>query len=520
MAKTYPIKVVVTAEDKASGPIANIGRAVNSSLSGLIAKGRALTSGIAKTTEFLGNLNQARLLVASAVGAAADFVQGLADTGDELGAFADKTGLSVESIQAWRYAAEQSDVSTEQFNASLEKFALGLEQARAGTGPLAAGLKKLSPELLKNLKATTSTEEALGLYIAAMEQLPDPAAKALAASVAFGKGNKDMALLAVKGSEALKGLREQKLRDGVVTTEQAKKAGEVDEQLRRLKSQYDGLKATIGGALLPVLSPMLAQLSQWIESNRTLIGLRLEATITAAGEAFATMVEWIGRAKAAYDEDIAPLIEDLGGWGNVLVALFGVKLVAAFASASTAAGAAAVSMSAALAPVLLALTAIDELVGKGRVSTAAAGALGTVTEAARADIASAAYGSMSTKELAQRYVETGNVRVYNELQGRGVGIDALKTLDRAREMPLFGGDIVQRQQAVSSAVSGASVDAARSRGRGVEDLLFGLPSKPVESTVKLQIEQIPGFFVSAKPVSSGAAVTVDTGARQIGTGAP
>lgn len=521
MAKTYPVKVVVTAEDKASGPISAIGRAVNSSLNGLISKSKALAGGIARTTEFLGNLNQARLLVASAVGAGADFIQGLADTGDELGAFADKTGLSVEAIQAWRYAAEQSDVSTEQFNASIEKFAVGIAAAKNGTGPLAAGLKKLSPELLATLKNTTNTEEALRLYIAAMEELPDPAQRALAAGIAFGKGNKDMALLAAKGSDALKALREQKLRDGVVSTEQAKKAGEVDEQLRRLRSQYDGIRASIGGSLLPVLSPLLERLSQWIESNRTLIGLRIEATIQAAGEAFGAMVTWIGKAKDAYDENIAPLIESVGGWGNVLVALFGVQLVAALGSAAVAAGTAAASISAALAPVLLALAAVDELMGKGRTSTAAAGALGNVTDAARSDIATAAYGGMTTEDLARRYAETGNVRVYNALQDRGVQIDTLKQLDAARGMSSFM-DPLARGRAVSDAAAATAVDAGRSRARGVEDMFFGAGPQKTEQTVKLQLEPIPGFWARVVPQAGGSAsnVTVDTGARQIGTGAP
>lgn len=521
MAKTYPVKVVVTAEDKASGPISAIGRAVNSSLNGLISKSKALAGGIARTTEFLGNLNQARLLVASAVGAGADFIQGLADTGDELGAFADKTGLSVEAIQAWRYAAERSDVSTETFNSSIEKFAVALEQARAGTGPLAKGLKSISPELLKTLKATTGTEEALGLYIAAMEELPDPSKRALAASVAFGKGNKDMALLAVKGSDAIAKLREEKIRHGVVTTEEAEQAGKVDDQLKSLKSQYEGIKAAIGGSLLPVLSPLLERLSGWIDANRTLIDLRIEATIQAAGEAFGAMVEWIGRAKAAYDEDIAPLIEGVGGWGTVLSALFGVQLVGALAAATVAVGTAAAAMAAALAPITAAILIIDEFAGKGRASTAAANAFGSVTDAARSDIAGAAFGGMSTQDVARSYAETGSVRAYNALQDRGVQIDTLKQLDAARGLSSFANP-VERARAVSTAATATAVDAGRSRARGVEDMFFGVAPQKTEQTVKLQLEPIPGFWARVVPQAGGSAsnVTVDTGARQIGTGAP
>jgi hypothetical protein len=521
MGKTYSTKIVVTAEDKASGAIANIGRAVTGGLNKMASSVRTLGSGIAKTTEFLGNLNQARLLIASAVSSAASFVQGLADTGDELGAFSDKTGLSVESIQAWRYAAERSDVAAETFNGSIEKFAVGLSAARQETGPLAASLKKLSPALLEQLKRTTSTEEALGFYIAAMEQVPDAGDKALLASVAFGKANKDMALLAVKGSDALKQLRAEKIKDGVVSTEQAKKAGEVDDQLKRLKSQYDGIKATIGGSLLPVLSPLLDKLSKWIEANRELISQKMGAAFEAIAQAIES-VDWVavGDGIAAIWGGIKKLweyagkaVDAVGGLGNALLIMGGVKVLAALSGLVTSLAAVRAAASAAQAA-----TAAAGGAGAGAAATGGflarfgVGALGAAASVASVVLASGdstpadgvnpydldnnytgAVDSATDAELRASYQRAGSGAVRAEMERRGVGAADLGAIDTA----------AGRQTAAQRDPWG----------------LKQLTGQQQENKITVEIKTAPGVEATAT-VSGPGKATVNTGARQVGTGAP
>jgi hypothetical protein len=527
VATTYATKIVVSATDNASGAISKIGKAVTGSLNKMASSVRTLGSGIAKTTQFLGNLNQARLLIASAVGSAAGFIQGIADTGDELGAFSDKTGLSVESIQAWRYAAEQSDVSTEQFNASIERFAVGLAAARQGTGPLAAGLKKLSPALLDQMNKTTDTEEALGLYIAAMEELPDASDRALAAGLAFGKGNKDMALLAVQGSEALKKLREQKLRDGVVSTEQAKKAGELDAQLKRLKSQYDGIKATIGGALLPVLTPMLEKLSKWIESNKALIGQKIEGTIRAIGDAVASVDwesawngikgvwDWLGKVKSFYDDNIAPIIAAFGGWGNTLINLFEIRLVYALgkaAAAAVATGAAATAAAAASAAAAGGAGTATTAVVAAHVGRAATVALGTA--ATLASLPFVMSGDSTTGDGVNPY------DIDNDYSG---AIDSASDAELRASYERVGSGAVraemERRGTAPTAIAAIDTTAGRQTEEQRRGLIFGKQIAPQENKITVEIKTAPGVEATAT-VSGPGKATINTGARQVGTGAP
>lgn len=510
MATTYATKIVVSATDNASGAISKIGKAVTGSLNTMASSVRTLGSGIAKTTQFLGNLNQARLLIASAVGSAAGFIQGIADTGDELGAFSDKTGLSVESIQAWRYAAEQSDVSTEQFNASIERFAVGLAAARQGTGPLAAGLKKLSQPLLDQLNKTTDTEEALGLYIAAMEELPDASDKALAAGLAFGKGNKDMALLAVQGSEALKKLREQKLKDGVMSTKQAEEAGKLDEQLKSLKSKYDGIKVAIGGKLIPVLTPLLEKLSAWIERNRELIGQKIAGAIGAIAEAIAA-VDW--GAVWAGVEKVWGAFKTVAGW-----IADATKAVGGFTNAVLLLGSASVlrsvwALGAALATAAGARTAAAAAAGIGTAATAAGG-VGTAATAA-GGIGAAAGGAMAVGGVAVAgliaYGVTHDTRYQDE-------VDAI----RANKAHQAEQDRVMLESYTPPSAAPPAPGYSLTRpGPTTMDLVNRLAPKPMELHVK--IDAPPGMTATAAaPMSARDAMklSVDTGARQVGTGAP
>jgi len=519
VATTYATKIVVSATDNASGAIAKIGKAVTGHINKLAGGVRTLASGVAKTTEFLGNLNQARLLIAGAVSSAGDFIQGLADTGDELGAFADKTGLSVEAIQAWRYAAEQSDVETEMFNASIERFAVGLAAAKAGTGPLAAGLKKLSPALLEQLKKTNDTEEALGLYVAAMEELPDASNRAMVAGLAFGKGNKDMALLAVQGSEALKKLREQKLKDGVVSTEQAKKAGEVDGQLKRLKSQYDGLKSTIGGALLPILSPLLEKLSKWIEANRELISQKMGAVFEAIAQAIES-VDWVavGDGIAAIWGGVKKLweyagkaVDAVGGLGNALLIMGGVKVLSA------------------LSGLVTSLAAVRTAAAAAQAATAAAGGAGAGAAATGGFLsrfgvgALGAAASVASVVLAQGDSNPDGVNPYDLDNNYTGAVDNATDAELRASYERVGSGAVraemERRGTAPTAIAAIDTAAGRQTAEQRRGMIFGKQIAPQENKITVEIKTAPGVEATAT-VSGPGKATVNTGARQVGTGAP
>lgn len=298
MAQKFPLEVVVSGSDKgATATLRRIGRTARQQMRDI----RASSTSASDAMRGLGRgaLSVARVgLVGIAAGAAVagkamhDFVQ----TGSELDDFSKKTGLSVEGIQQWRYALEQSGVPVDSFNAGINTFSKGLGQARLGTGKLAAGLKKMSPELLAQLKKTTDLDEALRLYVAAMEQVPDPSRRAALAAAAFGGAGEDMALAAEAGSEELQKLREQKRKDGLMSAEAAARAAELGDKTDRLSGQWEQLKLQIGDATVTALQPHIEALAEWAVANKDVIAENVSGAVIALRDAFAS-IDWdtIGR---------------------------------------------------------------------------------------------------------------------------------------------------------------------------------------------------------------------------------
>lgn len=300
MSTTYPVAVHVKAKDSASEVIGRSARRIGRSLAGLRANATSASSAI---TSVGGSIREAvgrtALYGVGALGvglvgagvAAKNWAAETLEAGDELATFSAKTGLSVEAIQEWRSAAARSDVEVGTFNSSIQTFARNMALARNGTGKLASGLGKVAKPLLEQLKTTTSTEEALTLYIAAMEGIEDPAKRAALASMAFGGAGKDMALLAVTGSEGLKKMRQEMRQSGVMTTDQATRMGELDDQMIVLNQRYGSVKRTIGAAFLEALTPHLNGLASWAEANQGVIADNVAGAVTSVAEAFKS-IDW------------------------------------------------------------------------------------------------------------------------------------------------------------------------------------------------------------------------------------
>ena len=272
----FKIKAVIALIDKATGPIRKIAAGIKTRLGPSFALagrgGKAFARVLFGVTKKLALIGGGLAVTAGAALSklAFDFVE----AGDELGTFAAKTGLTVEAIQELRSAAERTDVDVGVFNSGIESFTKNIGMAKAGTGKLTAFLKKVSPELLKQVKGAQGTGEAFEIMVQALHQIEDPAKRAALATAAFGGAGKEFVLFAEGGVEALRKLGAEKRKDGVLSTEEARRAGEVDDAMKRLNSRMTSLKLTIGAALLPVLEKIIPKFSEWLSNSRVRIADR------------------------------------------------------------------------------------------------------------------------------------------------------------------------------------------------------------------------------------------------------
>jgi hypothetical protein len=271
--------------------------------------GSAVTSVISKIAVIGG--------VAVAVGYG---VMSLIDKFDELGDKAERIGVSVDFLAQMRYAAERSGASVEELDQGLQSFTTNLGQARAGTGRMAAFLKLVSPELLKQLKAAKGNAEAFDLLASAMAKLKDPAKRAALAQKTIGDAA--LAPLLSRGAVGVKELRDRYLELAGSQEDAAKKAGIVDDSMKDLHASMDGVKAAIVSGLAPGIKIIVDRLKDWFVAHRgdiaefaQRVGENLPAAFEAVGKAIMKVVHLLEKAYEVAQKlvDTVKYVVDLPG---------------------------------------------------------------------------------------------------------------------------------------------------------------------------------------------------------------
>jgi hypothetical protein len=445
--------------------------------------------------------------ISGSLAAAKEWAQEFIEVGDELATFSAKTGLAVESIQAWRYAAEQADVPTATFNSGIQAFSKSLGLARAGTGKLVSGLKKTSPELLKQLTAAKSTEDAFALYVSAMESIEDPAKRAALASFAFAGAGNEMALMAATGSKRLAELRHEKIADGVLSAEQAEEAGKLDEQMNRLNSKWSTFKLRVGSAIATALGPLLTRLGDWYTANKDIINQKVDAAVKLIGDAIAR-IDWQAVAagiKSTFEDiksfvaAIATGIEKVGGLQNALLLLGGAlvlgpltRLLGTLTSIGAASIAATGAGAAAGAGAAGAGAAGAAGAGAGAAGAAGAGVTAVLRRALPIAALAAVVWGMATERSDELKQERADIKQRRDFQG-------------AEDMTALNATPVLPAPSVSSRL------VAPQLGSTTMDLINRITPPQV---VTIQVESAPG--TDAKVTTPPKAGNVKVGTRKLG----
>jgi hypothetical protein len=267
-----------------------------------------------------------RLVLVGSLGAAAmgGMAISLAGSGDELAKFADQMGFGIVELQQWQYAAERMGVSQEQFNSSLSSFARRLAEARNGQGELYSSLRDTHPQLLAQLEAAENIEDALSIYMRAMEGATDELERGKLATDGFGRSGQVMARMVRDGTGELDNLRARALELGhVIGEDTARQAEEFSDQMLDMRRSLMGVRNTIGGALMPVMGDLMVQLTDLV--------VRYQPQIQAWATSFAeTLPQRLGELRDGFfavRDTVEPLIS-AGAW---LVERFGGVEVAATA---------------------------------------------------------------------------------------------------------------------------------------------------------------------------------------------
>ena len=218
-------------------------------------------------------------LAAAAAGAGAiALANRYATATDEQAKFARQVGFSTGSLERLKFIADRQGASFDTLQGGISAFTKRVGELRAGTGGLNAILKKTDPAFAELLKNTTNNEEAFELFVAKVASLPGEQAKAALAAAGVSRGAMgDLIRLTDGGAAAVAKLRAQAERFRAPLTEKDFQNAEAYKDAQtNIRFALQGVSDTIGKNLLPVMSPFIERMAEWVALNRPLLDAKLD----------------------------------------------------------------------------------------------------------------------------------------------------------------------------------------------------------------------------------------------------
>ncbi len=229
---------------------------------------------------------------AAAVGAAkslTDMTVGAATYADDILTMSTVTGMSTESLQAYKYAAELVDVSMETLTGSMSKQVKSMANARDGSAKFADAYAKLGVSVADGNGQLRDSDTVYWETIDALGKISNETERDALAMQIFGKSAQELNPLIAQGSEGIAALTDEAKRMGAVMSEDSLNAlGKFDDSVQRLKAGAGAAKNAMGTILLP-------QLQTLVDDGVSLLG-DFTRGLNEAGGDFGKISDVIGNA--------------------------------------------------------------------------------------------------------------------------------------------------------------------------------------------------------------------------------
>lgn len=206
--------------------------------------------------------------VAVVTAAVVAFAKKSLDTAENVYSLSKSYGISAENLQLYGKALENATGQANLYTQSLKAMSTGLAQAAAGRGvAYSQALRNIG--LSAQQLATLSREDAYTLIFQQLQQVANATERASAAQVLFGESGLYIAEVAGQGAEAWENYLAQAERYGIITTEQAEKAHQLNQEFSVMKSQLSAAGVQLAVSFAPMiraLTPMIEKFAGFIEN--------------------------------------------------------------------------------------------------------------------------------------------------------------------------------------------------------------------------------------------------------------
>lgn len=239
---------------------------------------------------------------------------------DRIGKVNKTTTFSVEALQKFSFAAEQSGVSTEQAQVALRRFSRRLGEAAKGTGELAPTLKRLGIELFTTSGRAKTAEEVLFDLADGIADARNGSEQLSIAFKAFDSEGAELVETLRGGSAGLREFfNEAEALGFVLTTTSVRGVESFADEFNRLRMVVAGVINQFTAALAPVLEQVVELLRNKISAGIEKAGGTMESFGKYLKDQFITI---IGKVILALENTFNVLVE-IGNAVVKLIRLFG-----------------------------------------------------------------------------------------------------------------------------------------------------------------------------------------------------
>lgn len=345
MAAEYSVALAIRAADYATAPIRAVTARLEALKGSIVAFGREnLATG--HLVNALQGVRQASAGVAShinsvlkpaiaalglgGVGSAMGLwhlMRASAETGAAMKELSDRVGLPVERMKEWSYAAKQFGIDSETMANAITMMARGIGQAVNGTGKAKDVFVALGIGLTDAKGRVRATDAVMRDLAERMEKIPSAAERAAVATAIFGKQGAALAPMFAEGGAKLEEFFARSRRFGVISDEAAAASEKFNRTVNDLDMAAGGFGRTIATKLIPVVTPLVEQLTEWMIANRQIVASQITEVVKTIAEGVRA-IDLTGAVKGTLDfiRGITEAVRVVGGLKPVLIAVAAVMM--------------------------------------------------------------------------------------------------------------------------------------------------------------------------------------------------
>lgn len=227
-------------------------------------------------------------LAGAAIGAA---VLKTATLGDEAAKTSRRLGITAETLQELRFAADRQGVSAGILKSSFTALQKRVGELKNGSGALFGFLKKTGDKaFIKQISLAKDTGEAFELITKKAATIKDPMKKAAFAAAAFSRSGVQMISFMEVGVAGIAKLRLEARKYGGVMSEQATKESELFiDSLTNLKFALGGIGKTFSAKIIPTLTNVMQRFADFWALNKNIISAGMDKFLSSLSNIFKTI---------------------------------------------------------------------------------------------------------------------------------------------------------------------------------------------------------------------------------------